>query len=87
MPFERQESVMRNPHIKEVEVTMFRTIDLDDPSGLQSIRFRITIYDQFDQPMSHLHGDLIPHLASTIRQQLLAFMDWLWTKAEDEVIG
>lgn len=86
MPFETQPSVMRHPHIREIEITMFRTIEEDHPEGSQSLRFRITVDDQFNQPMNHFHGNLVPHLTDNIKQQLLAFMDWIWAKAEDEVI-
>ena len=86
MTFQPQPSVTRNPHIREIELVMFRTIDPDNPEGPQSMRFRITIDDQVNQPMNHLHGDLIPHLTTDIKQQLLEFMDWIWNKAEDEVI-
>lgn len=85
MPFEPQPLVTRNPHIREVEITMFGTIEEDHPEGPQSLRFRITVDDQFDQPMNHFHGDLIPHLPDNIKQQLLALMDWVWAKAEEEV--
>ena len=86
MTFQPQPSVTRNPHIREIEIVMIRTINPGNPEGPQSMRFRITIDDQFDQPMNHLHGDLVPHLTPNIKQQLLDFMDWIWAKAEDEVI-
>lgn len=85
MPFESQPSVMRDPHIREIEITMFRTVEEDHPEGPQSMRFRITVDDQFNQPMNHLHGDLIPHLPDNIKRQLLDFMDWIWAKAKAEV--
>ena len=31
-------------------------------------------------------GDLIPHLTTVQKDQLIAFMDMLWTKAEDEIL-
>lgn len=85
MPFQEQPSVTRNPVIREIEIVMFRTTDEDHPEGSQSMRFRITIDDQYGQPMNHLCGNLIPHLTDNIKQQLLAFMDWIWAKAEEEV--
>lgn len=85
MTFQEQPSVTRNPQIREIEIVMLRTTDEDHPEGPQSMRFRITIDDQFGQPMNHLHGDLVPHLTDNIKQQLLAFMDWIWAKALVEV--
>ena len=85
MPFQKQDPVTRNPVIREIEIVMFRTTDEDHPEGPQSMRFRITIDDQFGQPMNHLHGDLIPHLTDNMKTNLLAFMDWIWAKALVEV--
>ena len=85
MSFQEQSPVTRNPHIREIEIVMFRTIGEDHPEGPQHMRFRITIDDQFGHPMNHLHGNLIPHLTDNIKQQLLAFMDWIWAKALAEV--
>ena len=86
MPFNQQPQVIRDPHIREIEITLFRTIDLEHPEGPQSVRFRITIDDQLNQPMNHLHGDLIPHAPPAIVTALQDVMDWVWTKAETEVI-
>jgi hypothetical protein len=36
--------------------------------------------------MSHVSGNLIPHLTTAQKTQLTAFMDALWTKAEDEIL-
>ena len=83
--FEPQPEVTRTPVIREIEVTIFRTAEPDHPEGPQSIRFRLTIDDQFGQPMNHYHGDLLPYLTDNITQQLIAFMDYLWAKAEAEV--
>lgn len=85
MPFQEQPSVTRNPHIREIEIIMLRTTDENHPEGPQSMQFRITIDDQYGQPMNHLHGGLIPHLPNGVKQQLLDFMDWIWNKAEEEV--
>jgi len=87
MAFERQLIVTRQPHIREIQIVVFRTIDPDDPEGPQSVRFRIAIDDQFNHPMNHLHGDLIPHAPPTVRQALIDLMDWAWNKANTEVIG
>lgn len=86
MPFEQQPSVTRNPHIRSIGIEMFRTIDPDHPEGPQSMSYRITIDDQLNQPMNHLHGDLIPHLPDGIKEDLLSFMSWVWSKAKSEVI-
>ena len=85
MSFEPQYPVTRNPVISDIEITMFRTTDEDHSEGPRSMRFGITVDDQFGQPMNHLHGNLIPHLTDNIKQQLLAFMDWIWAKAQTEV--
>lgn len=84
--FERQRPVTRNPQIRDIEIVLFRTTDEKHPEGPQSVRFRITIDDQFNQPMNHLHGDLLPHLTPAQTRGLIDFMDAMWTKAQDEVI-
>jgi len=86
LSFQQQPSVTRDPHIRSLEITLRRTIDPDDPEGPQSARFQITIDDQLDQPMNHLHGNLIPHAPPTVVQALLDLMDWAWNKAVAEVI-
>ena len=85
MTFQEQPSVTHNPQIREIEIVMFRTTEEDHPEGPQSMRFRITIDDQYGQPMNHLHGNLIPHLTDNMKTNLLAFMDWIWAKALAEV--
>ena len=87
MPFDKQEQVTRIPHIRDLEITLHRTIDEDDHDFPQGIEFRLTIDDQFDSPMGHRHGDLMPHLSAEIKINLQSFMDWVWAKANDEVIG
>lgn len=84
MTFQRQQPVTRNPAIRDIEITLKRTTDPDEPS--QSVEFRIAIDDQFGRPMNHLHGDLIPHLTTPQKNQLIAFMDAMWTKAQEEVL-
>ena len=87
MPFNKQDPVTRNPHIRDLEITLHRTIDEDDPEYSQSIEFRLTIDDQFDSPMGHRHGDLLPHLTNGQKTALIDFMDAMWAKAVAEVIG
>ena len=87
MAFEPQHSVTRNPQIREIEIVLFRTTDLDHSNSSQSVRFRITIDDQFGHAMNHLHGSLLPHLTQVQVQNLLDFMDAMWAKAQDEMIG
>ena len=84
MAFNKQNPVTRNPHIRNLEITLFRTID-DGPS--QGIEFELTIDDQFDNPMGHRSGDLVPHLTNKQKNALIDFMDAMWAKAEEEVIG
>lgn len=87
MAFKHQDQVVRNPHIRDVEITLHRTIEEDAPEYPQGIEFRITIDDQFDSPMGHRHGDLMPHLTTAQKNALQNFMDQMWAKAEEEVIG
>ena len=84
MAFQPQHPVTRNPVIRDIEIILKRTTDPDEPS--QSVEYRITIDDQFGHPMNHLHGDLIPHLTTPQKDQLVAFMDTMWAKAQDEVL-
>jgi len=87
MHFKHQDPVTREPHIRDLEITLHRTIDEDNPEYPQGIEFRITIDDQFDSPMGHRHGNLLPHLTNGQKTALQDFMDQMWTKAEAEVIG
>ena len=87
MVFEKQDQVIRNPQIRKLEVRLFRTINEDDIEFPQGIEFRITIDDQFDIPMGHISGDLVPHLTNGQKNALQSFMDAMWAKAEEEVIG
>lgn len=87
MPFNKQDSVTRNPHIRNLEITLHRTIDEDDDQYPQGIEFKLTIDDQFNSPMGHRHGNLVPHLTPGQITALQNFMDAMWAKAEDEVIG
>ena len=85
MAFKKQDQVIRNPHIRNLEIRMHRTIEVGEPP--QGIEFRLTIDDQFDRTMNYLNGDLMPHLSSGQINALIDFMDAMWAKAEDEVIG
>ncbi len=87
MTFNKQDQVIRNPHIRDLEIRLHRTIDTDNPEYPEGVEFRITIDDQFDRPMGHRSGDLLPHLTSVQISSLQSFMDMLWAKAESEVIG
>lgn len=84
MTFQQQQPVTRNPVIRDIEITLKRTTDPDEPQ--QSVEFLITIDDQLGHPMNHLHGDLIPHLTTPQKNQLIAFMDAMWAKAQEEVL-
>ena len=87
MAFQHQDTVTRNPHIRDIEITLYRTIDEDDHDYPEGVEFRITIDDQWDHPMGHRHGDLVPHLTNGQKNALQDFMDAMWAKAEAEVIG
>lgn len=73
-------------HIHEIEIVLKRTVDPDDPEGPESVRYRISVYNQLDQPVDHKPGDLIPHAPQAIKDALQQIMDWAWQKAEDEVL-
>ena len=83
--FDPQGSVTRNPHIKDIKIVLFRTID-PKVTNQQSIKFTVTIDDQDDTPMAYRNGNLIPHLTPTQITALEDFMDAMWTKAEDEIL-
>ena len=85
-PFDMQHPVTRNPVIREIEIVLFRTTDEGHPEGPQSVKFGITIDDQWGHPMNSLHGNLLPHLTSAQIQSIISFMDAMWTKAQSEVI-
>lgn len=85
--FEQQQSVSKNPQeIRNVEVVLFRTIKDGIVEAGQSIGYSIAVNDQFGETMKHYRGDLIPHLTTAQKDQLIAFMDMLWQKAEDEIL-
>ena len=87
MTFKIQDQVIRNPHIRDLDIKLTRTIDEDDSDYPQGIEFRLTIDDQWGHPMGHRSGDLLPHLTNGQRDALIDFMDAMWAKAESEVIG
>ncbi len=87
MPFDKQDPVTREPHIRNLAIRLFRTVDEDDKDYPEGVEFRLTIDDQFDSPMGHESGDLMPHLPAAIKVDLQSFMDWVWAKANEEVIG
>lgn len=87
MTFQHQDSVARNPHIRDVRIILFRTIDEDDNDYPESVDFRINIYDQTGHRMAGRSGDLVPHLTAGQITALQSFMDAMWTKAETEIIG
>jgi hypothetical protein len=87
MTFQHQDPVTRNPHIRDIEIVLHRTIDEDERNYPEGIEFRITIDDQWGHPMGHRSGDLVPHLTQAQKTALQGFMDAMWTKAETEVIG
>ena len=84
MTFNKQDPVTRNPHIRDLEITLHRTIE---DGGSEGIEFRLTIDDQFDQPMGHRSGNLVSYLTNAQKTALQNFMDVMWVKAEVEVIG
>ena len=86
MVFEPYEPLNPVGHIHELEITLLRTVDEDHPEGPQSVRFRLSVYNQLNQPVDHKHGNLLPHLTPAQVQGLIDFMDTMWAKAEDEVI-
>ena len=86
MAFPKVEEITRTPHIREIKITLFRTIDEADPDYQQASKFSIAVDDQFDALMDHLHSDVIPHAPPEILQKILDIMDWAWQKAENEVI-
>ena len=83
MVFIKQDSVTRNPHIKDLVITLYRGPIVPH----QSIEFSLTIDDQFDSPMGTISGNLVPHLTAGQITALQSFMDAMWAKAESEVIG
>ena len=86
MPFDSYEPIVVIPHIHEVEITLFRTVEEDHPEGPQSVRYRLSVFNQRNEPVDHKGGDLIPHAPQAIRDALQQIMDWAWTKAEAEVL-
>jgi len=86
MSFDPYEPIVVVPHIHEVEITLFRTVEEDHPEGPQSVRFRVSVFSQVNSPVDHKHGDLIPHAPQAVKDALRDIMDWAWAKAEAEVL-
>jgi hypothetical protein len=87
MAFEPQPTVNRVPsEISTLEITLLDTTEEDDPRGPKAALYRITVEDQYGQPMNHYNGDLVPHLTSAQVQGLLDFMDDLRSQAESEIL-
>ena len=87
MAFQKQESITRVPHIRSITITIRKNIvqdDIDSPGG---VRFYIRIEDQENELIEVMVGDLWPHLPASVKANLQSFMDWVWAKANDEVIG
>ena len=87
MAFKKQEQVIRNPHIRSIEIRLIRTIGESDEGYPQGALYSLTIDDQFNNPMGHRGGDLMSHLTNAQKNALISFMDAMWAKAEAEVIG
>ncbi len=81
--FEQQTAVTRNPRIDSIQILLSRSVNPDQAA--QSIIYSIAIYDQFNEPMKHKRGNLVPHLTTAQKNQLSAFMDMIWTKVESEI--
>ena len=87
MAFNRKDPVTRNPHIRKLEVSLYRSVMPEDHEYPEGAVFRLVIDDQLDLPMDVYSGDLTPHLTPAQITALQGFMDALWAKAEAEVIG
>ncbi len=82
--------VTRIPHIGTVRIELVRTVnpsELED-GKLQEVNFVVLVDDQFDNHIDKdmRDGDLIPHLTTAQKNQLIAFMDTMWIKAENEIL-
>lgn len=86
MSFKKVYPVTRNPDIGQMEIRLFRTVDESHPDFPQVAFFDIMVVDQFGAPMDHESGDLIPHLTTQQKNQILAFMDDMWAKAEEKLL-
>ena len=88
MAFDPEPQIQRTPtEIRTIAVELFYGLEEDDSSyGNRYARFTVRVDDQFGQPMNWHSGDLIPHLTSGQVDQLIAFMDMLRAKAEQEIL-
>ncbi len=88
MAFDPKPQVQRTAtKVRTITVELFYGLDEEDSSyGDRYARFEARVDDQFGQPMNWRRGDLIPHLTTAQRNQLIAFMNILRTKAESEIL-
>lgn len=83
--FDPHQTLVRTPHIGTIRIELMRTVNPGENQA-QQIEYRVTIDDQFDNAIGHRSGNLIPHLTIAQKDQLIAFMDMLWAKAETEIL-
>jgi len=76
------------PHIGTVRIELVRTVNSQEllDGKLQMVTYMVLVEDQFDNHMDLRSGDLIPHLTTGQKNQLIAFMDSMWVKAETEIL-
>lgn len=89
MPLEPYVPEMPIPHLHQLRLILFRTVDPNDPEGPQSLRFELSIHDQHGHPLDHDHGDVVPHLQADPNLQhwiadLIQFMDEMWALAKEK---
>ncbi len=85
MTFQRQDRIVQEPQIEELVITLRRSTDQHDQPDYAAT-YAIAVTDQNSFPMAQFEGNLIPHLTQPQIDQLLAFMETIWTKAEGEVL-
>lgn len=83
--FDPHQSLTLTPHIGTVKIELMRTINPSEPNQ-QTLKFLVIVDDQFHNSMDSKSGDLTPQLTTAQKNQLIAFMDMLWTKAENEIL-
>ena len=76
--------VLPVPHIGTLTVVLIMSVNPDNPAT--EVKFSVAIDNQFNNTMRFKDGNLIPYLTTAQKNQLIAFMDLLWTKAEDEIL-
>lgn len=86
--FEPNEQLVLTPHIGTIRIEIIRTVNPSElPEGqTQAIKYVLIVDDQFHNSMDVRDGNLIPILTTAQKNQLIAFMDMLWQKAEDEIL-